>query len=64
MSERYEFEAGLGRLLCLIDREAIVHALECPHCGLREEALFDLALLGWTEEAFISEAYGWEPGRG
>ena len=64
MSELSEFQVGTARVLCLVEREAIVHALECPDCGLREEALFDLALLGWTEEAFIEEAYGWEPERG
>lgn len=64
MKDLREFDLGVARLYALVERDAIAHALECRNCGLREEALFDLALLGWTEEAFITEAYGWEPERG
>ena len=57
MQNLNEGELYVARLTALIEREAIVHALDCSTCGLREEALFDLALLGWTEQAFIDEAY-------
>ena len=55
-----EGELYVARLTALIEREAVLHALDCPRCGLREEALFDLALLGWSEQAFIDEAYQWD----
>lgn len=58
LSDKEIFEA---RVFALVNREDICHALGCDRCGLREEALFDLALLGWTEEAFIVEAYDWAP---
>lgn len=64
MGDLEEFELGAARLTALIERDALAHALGCRNCGLREEALFDLALLGWTEEAFITEAYGWDPENG
>ena len=64
MPDTFEMQAFLARIYLLTEREAVAHALGCTRCGLREEALFDLALLGWTEDAFIEEAYGWEPGRG
>lgn len=63
MGDTFEVQAFAGRIYLLIERDAVAHALGCTRCGLREEALFDLALLGWTEEAFIEEAYSWEPGR-
>jgi hypothetical protein len=61
MDDAFEMQAFMGRVYLLTERDAVAHALGCQNCGLREEALFDLALLGWTEEAFIEEAYGWDP---
>jgi hypothetical protein len=50
------FEA---RLLALVEREKVAHALLCRSCGLREEALFDLAVLGWDEVSFYEDAWSW-----
>lgn len=52
-------ELFVARLIALIAREDVAHALYCSVCGLREEALFDLAVLGWTEQSFLAEAWAW-----
>lgn len=51
------FELGSARLVALVMADEIVERLDHT-CAIREEALFDLAVLGWSEEAFINEAYG------
>lgn len=64
MEHLQEWDLGVARVTALIERDAIAHALGCQNCGLRDEALFDLALLGWTEDAFIEEAWGYNSERG
>ena len=51
------FELGSARLVALIMADEIVARLDHT-CSIRDEALFDLAILGWDEESFINEAYG------
>jgi hypothetical protein len=36
---------------------AIRIALGCLNCGLKEEAHFTLALMGWDEESFLREYF-------
>jgi len=52
------FDVGAARILKLVMAEAVLADLQHT-CQIREDALFELALCGWTEEAFIEEAYGW-----
>ncbi len=57
------FNVGEARLLKLVMAEEVLRDLEHT-CRIREDALFELALCGWTEEAFIEEAYGWSGNHG
>ena len=62
MKELDEWRLGSSRVRMLIDREKVAQRLgHAPGCPVREETLFTLALLGWTEEAFICEAWDWSP---
>lgn len=63
MKELDESSLGEARVRALIECEAILHALGCPKSRLREEALFDLAVLGWSEAAFVEDAWHYGPGR-
>lgn len=65
MKKLTEWQLGLHRLELLIARDQVVEELDhADGCPVREAARFELALCGWTEEAFIQEAYGWEPEHG
>jgi len=45
-----------GRELMLKEREVVAHALRCPVCGMRGQALLALLLVGWSEELFLVAA--------
>lgn len=65
MKELTEWRLGTRRVSLLIARDDVAENLaHRPGCPAREETLFELALCGWTEEAFIDEAYGWDPSDG
>jgi hypothetical protein len=50
-------ELGAARLYTLITADDVVRSLDC--CPTHRDAtLFALAVLGWTEEAFLEAAYG------
>jgi hypothetical protein len=62
MRETDEWHLGSARILALVDREAVATRLgHAPGCPVREDQLFELAILGWTEDAFICEAWDWSP---
>lgn len=48
---------GLARIDALVHRDRVAHQIGCGACGKDEEAVFWLAVLGWTPEAFLMEAY-------
>ena len=59
MKNRWERDIALARMVALINQEDILHALDCHDCGLREEMLFALAIMGWTEAEFCYDAIDW-----
>lgn len=59
-----ERDLALARMVALINQEDIIHALDCTDCELREEMLFALALMGWTEEQFCFDAIDWSLSHG
>lgn len=64
MSREFDLEVGVQRVVALIERERVVHSLVCEECGDPEGTTFYLAVLGWTPQAFIDEAYDWDPEAG
>jgi len=46
-----------ARKMALESGSDIIHALGCLNCGLKEEAHFTLALMGWDEESFLREYF-------
>jgi hypothetical protein len=56
----WETQVFAARVLALVEREAMARALACPDPLHRAEALFYLALLGWTEDAFLEEAFNYD----
>lgn len=62
MNELHEGMRALHRIEMLVRREEVAEALgHAETCSKRREALFELAICGWTEEAFICEAWDWNP---
>lgn len=57
MKDFSEAELGWERIDALVHRDRIAHCLVCDRCEHREETEFWLALLGWTGDAFLIEAY-------
>jgi hypothetical protein len=57
MKDLSEQTIGEERLYALVRRDKVVHDLECERCGRIELTRFWLAVLGWTGEAFLVEAY-------
>ena len=57
MSALDETELMVRRIGALVDRDSVAHALGCQGCNLRAETEAYLAMLGWTAEAFLVEAY-------
>lgn len=43
----------MGRELLLDDSPAVLHALSCSECGLQQQALLALALVGWTYSDYV-----------
>lgn len=46
-----------GRREALAAGSDIIHALTCMDCDLREEFLFVLSMLGWSEDEFLSDYF-------
>ena len=51
-AERTERWLQAARCKILEQFDALVHSLDCGRCGLRQEALAVLLLVGWSEDAF------------
>jgi hypothetical protein len=45
-----------SRARVLEDADSMAHALMCPNCGLRWEALIVLAVVGWNPDDFYAAA--------
>jgi hypothetical protein len=57
MKDLSESNIRRARKLVLESGSDMLHALGCLRCGMREEAHFILALLGWDEESFMVEYF-------
>ena len=55
MADIRERDLRAGRAAALESGCDMIHALGCPDCNLREEALFTLGLLGWDEASFLKD---------
>jgi hypothetical protein len=53
MKRKKDTAGDKARLDMLNHGPAVVHALACPYCGLRDDALFTLSLAGWDEQAYL-----------
>jgi hypothetical protein len=50
-----ERDLRTGRAIALANGADVIHALACVECGLREEFLFVLGILGWDEQSFLTD---------
>lgn len=59
MSKIRERDMRLARSIALENGSDLIHALGCQKCGLREEFLFILGVMGWDEGSFLEEYFAW-----
>jgi len=57
MDSLSDMELGWMRIDALVNRDKVVRVATCTTLEHRAHAEYRLALLGWTLEAFIREAY-------
>jgi len=57
MYDLSEAELGWARISAIVERAKVVHDVSCANCNRIEETTFWLAVLGWTPDAFMVEAY-------
>jgi hypothetical protein len=59
MEDLNERDLKVARQLALKYGSDMIHALGCRDCGLREESLFVLGIMGWSEESFLADYFAW-----
>jgi hypothetical protein len=53
MKKIREADLRVARRIALEAGSDILHALQCSQCGLRDQFLFVLGVMGWDEPAFL-----------
>jgi hypothetical protein len=57
MFELSKKQIEMGRREALAAGSDLIHALTCMECDLREEFLFVLSTLGWSEDEFLTDYF-------